>query len=116
MARSHASLIVASRIFGWTVQLVSVFRCRPSHCNILFISSSADIIVCFSKSIVGTGFRITFVEVLERTFGHAGAFVSSASRSSNSDGEVLLSFAAVVTLHNVIENPGPFKDVSKGPE
>jgi hypothetical protein len=78
------------------------------------MSSSGDIWVRFSISTACVGFLFDLVEVLERTFGHAGALVSYASKPNNSDTELLLSFAAIVMLHNVIENPGPFKEVSNG--
>ena len=80
------------------------------------ISSFGEISVSFSISTIGISFRTAFVEVFDSTFGHAGAFVSAPSRSINSDTEVLLSFAAVVRLHSVIENPGPFKEVSNTSE
>lgn len=54
--------------------------------------------------------------MFDSTFGQAGAFVPAPSSSSNSETEVLLSFAAVVRLHNVIENPGPFSEVSNTSE
>jgi hypothetical protein len=71
-------------------------------------------LVCFSISTFCLGILSVLVEVLERTFGHAGALVSYASKSNNSGTELLLSFAAIVMLHNVIENPGPFREVSNG--
>ena len=64
-------------------------------------------------STTGVFFAASFVEVFDRTFGQDGAFVSASRRFINSDTEVLLSFAAVVRLQRVIENPGPFRDVSK---
>jgi hypothetical protein len=80
------------------------------------MSSLGETSVCFSISITGVSFRGAFVEVFDSTFGHDGAFVSAPSNSINSDTEVLLSFAAVVRLHNVIENPAPFREVSNGAE
>jgi hypothetical protein len=59
---------------------------------------------------------VTFVNVLARTFGQAGAFVSAASRSRSSGVVELHSLAACVRLQSVIEKPGPFREVSKGPE
>jgi hypothetical protein len=65
---------------------------------------------------VGAAFRATLVEVLASTFGHAGAFVSALSSSRSSETEVLLSLVAAVRLHNVMEKPGPFNEVSNVPE
>jgi len=56
------------------------------------------------------------VEVLERTLGQEGALVSAPRRDRSSSTDVLLSFAAAVRLQSVIEKPGPFNEVSKGPE
>jgi hypothetical protein len=77
------------------------------------MSSSADIEVCCSKSTTWAKLRSALGEVFDSTFGHAGALVSYANKSNNSDTELLLSFAATVILHNVIEKPGPFREVSK---
>lgn len=54
--------------------------------------------------------------MFDSTFGHDGAFVSALSRSRSSSADVLLSLAAVVMLHRVIENPGPLREVSNVPE
>jgi hypothetical protein len=80
------------------------------------MSSSGDTSVLLSISTTGTSLRATLVEVLESTFGHEGALVSSLSSSRSSETDVLLSFAASVRLHKVTENPGPFRDVSNVPE
>ena len=56
------------------------------------------------------------MEPFAHTFGHAGALVSALSSPSNSPKELLPSLAAAVRLHSVIENPGPFNEVSKMPE
>jgi hypothetical protein len=67
-------------------------------------------------STIGISLLVSFVEVFDSTFGHEGAFVSAASKSINSDADVLLSFAASVRLQRVIEKPGPFREVSNVPE
>lgn len=69
-----------------------------------------------SMSTAGGGVRVTLVEVLERTFGHDGALVSAPRRSISSETDELQATAAVERLQSVIENPGPFSDVSKCPE
>lgn len=85
----------------------------PVPCGAIpLMSSFGEISVWLSISITGACFRMTLVEVLESTFGHDGAFVSALNRSRSSEADVLLSLPAVVKLHNVMENPGPFSDVS----
>jgi hypothetical protein len=80
------------------------------------MSSSGGTSVLLSISTTGTFVRATLVDLLESTFGHEGAFVSALSNSRSSETEVLLSLAATVRLHKVMENPGPFRDVSNVPE
>ena len=116
MARLHATRVAESRSFGSTVNVLK-FVFWPQLANhVPLISSSAETGACFSISTSGLSFFATLVEVFARTLGHAGAFVSAPSKFISSLTDVLLSFAAVVRLHNVTEKPGPFKDVSKGPE
>lgn len=80
------------------------------------ISSASETGVCFSISITGISSRGTFVDLFASTLGQAGAAVSKAKRSSSSETEVELELAAAVRLQSVIEKPGPFREVSKGPE
>lgn len=80
------------------------------------MSSSADIGLRVSISMVGGPFLGAIVEVFAYTFGHAGAVVSALRRSSSSAAEVLLSFSACLALKSVMQKPGPFNEVSKAPE
>lgn len=67
-------------------------------------------------STTGGSLRATFVEVFASTFGHEGAFVSALNSSRSSETESLLSLAAAVRLHSVMEKPGPLSEVSNVPE
>jgi len=80
------------------------------------MSSLEGTSVWLSMSTAGASFRETLVEVLERTLGHEGAFVSAPSSSRSSSTDDLLSLAAAVRLQRVMENPGPFREVSNVPE
>jgi hypothetical protein len=88
----------------------------PKKENTLWIFSSSETWIFFSKLIIGAGFRFAFVEVLERTLGHAGAAVSAARRSKSSETGDPHCSAAAARLQRVIEKPGPFNTVSKLPE
>ncbi len=60
--------------------------------------------------------RVTSVDVLERTFGQDGAVVGAFKRPKSSDVVELDAAAARVILQRVMENPGPFNELSKMPE
>lgn len=117
IARLHAIRMADSRILGSTAKALA--RCLPHTSSFgsyePLISSSGDTGVCFSISTSGLFLFADCVEVLASTLGQAGAFVSAPSKSINSSTDVLLSFAAIVRLHSVTENPGPFREVSNGP-
>jgi hypothetical protein len=81
------------------------------------ISSESDNCGRFATPFVlGTTFRGTLVEVLERTLGHAGAAVWSLRRPKRSAEVDLHAAAASEMLQSVMENPGPLSELSKVPE
>ena len=80
------------------------------------MSSSGFIGLCCSISNVGAFFLGALVDEFAYTFGHAGAAVSALNRSSSSSADILLPFSAAVALNSVIQNPGPFREVSNEPE
>jgi hypothetical protein len=53
---------------------------------------------------------------LDRTFGHDGAVVGALKRPRSSEVVELDAEAARVMLQRVMENPGPFNELSKIPE
>lgn len=91
-------------------------RRQWDSCNVPFISYDVRDLSGIFKSITGCSFRFALDEVFERKLGQEGALVSAPRRSKSSLVVDLHPSAAFERLHKVMENPGPFNEVSKDPE